>query len=113
MNETATPAFRAGAEAGITGQPHTTNPHQPGTQERVEWFDGWMSAANYGLNLSVEADYDAAVSAAWQPATQVYTGVACTACGRNRVQLCRNQKHKCDKCNFCPETEAYAPSLVA
>jgi hypothetical protein len=71
-----------------------------------------MGEANYGLNMAVERDYDAAVTAAWEPASDSYTGAPCAACGRNRIQLCRNQKHMCDKCHFCPETGTYAPSLV-
>lgn len=27
----------------------------------------------------------------------------CIACGRNRISLCDNGKHRCEKCDFCPE----------
>jgi ribosomal protein L37AE/L43A len=27
----------------------------------------------------------------------------CTHCSRNRVSLCLNGKHRCEKCNYSPE----------
>lgn len=29
----------------------------------------------------------------------------CTNCGRNRVSLCLNGKHRCEKCDFSPEEQ--------
>jgi len=33
----------------------------------------------------------------------------CPHCGRHRLCLCPNGKHRCEKCNWCPELEDYAP----
>jgi hypothetical protein len=27
----------------------------------------------------------------------------CSNCGRNRISLCMNGKHRCEKCDFSPE----------
>lgn len=36
-----------------------------------------------------------------------YNGEDCQQCGRNRVLLCSNRKRRCEKCNWCPETQQY------
>lgn len=33
----------------------------------------------------------------------------CPNCGRERLCLCPNGKHRCEKCNWCPELNAHAP----
>ena len=33
----------------------------------------------------------------------------CVHCGRHRVCICQNGKHRCEKCNWCPEIGDYAP----
>ena len=33
----------------------------------------------------------------------------CKNCGRYRVCLCPNGKHRCEKCNWSPELNDYAP----
>lgn len=33
----------------------------------------------------------------------------CPNCGRMRLCLCPNGKHRCEKCNWSPELGAYAP----
>lgn len=33
----------------------------------------------------------------------------CPSCGRNRLCACPNGKHRCEKCNWCPELGDYAP----
>ena len=37
----------------------------------------------------------------------------CPNCGRSRLCLCPNGKHRCKKCNWCPELGTYAPNLEA
>lgn len=36
-------------------------------------------------------------------------GRKCPKCGRVRVCLCLNGKHRCEKCNWCPEDNVYVP----
>ena len=55
------------------------------------------------------ADSDAGAEAqreAW--ALGEYTG-ECPHCGRERLCICPNEKHRCEKCNWCPELNTYAP----
>lgn len=35
----------------------------------------------------------------------------CPNCGRSRLCICPNGKHRCEKCNWCPEDLAYAPDV--
>lgn len=35
----------------------------------------------------------------------------CQNCGRSRVCLCPNGKHRCEKCSWSPELGDYAPDL--
>jgi hypothetical protein len=37
----------------------------------------------------------------------------CPRCGRSRLCQCPNGKHRCEKCNWCPELGTYAPNLEA
>lgn len=36
----------------------------------------------------------------------------CPNCGRNRLMLCANKMHRCEKCNWSPELGNYAPIPV-
>jgi hypothetical protein len=38
-----------------------------------------------------------------------YDGNPCPNCARQRLCLCPNGKHRCEKCNWCPEDGEYAP----
>jgi hypothetical protein len=35
-----------------------------------------------------------------------YTG-KCEKCRRERLCICENGKHRCEKCNWCPEDSIY------
>lgn len=37
----------------------------------------------------------------------------CENCGRYRVLLCGNDKHRCEKCNWCPELKKYVDEVDA
>ncbi|GAB1116554.1 MAG: hypothetical protein SwStaBPW_32950 [Shewanella algae] len=34
----------------------------------------------------------------------------CQHCGRSRLCVCENGKHRCEKCNWSPELNGYAPT---
>ncbi len=36
-----------------------------------------------------------------------YVATLCPKCGRQRVELCRNKKHWCEKCNWVIEDQNY------
>lgn len=36
-----------------------------------------------------------------------YIASDCENCGRRRVCKCANGKHRCEKCNWCPEEKRY------
>ena len=38
-----------------------------------------------------------------------YVEQDCPNCGRHRLCICDNGKHRCEKCNWCPELGEYAP----
>lgn len=38
-----------------------------------------------------------------------YADAPCPNCGRQRLCACPNSKHRCQKCNWCPEDGAYVP----
>ena len=38
-----------------------------------------------------------------------YVKQACPHCGRYLLCACANGKHRCEKCNWCPEDGTYAP----
>ncbi|WP_194723940.1 hypothetical protein [Noviherbaspirillum malthae] len=48
--------------------------------------------------------------ASWKPVSSDYTG-QCPQCARPRMLLCANGKHVCEKCQWCPEDNAYAPNI--
>lgn len=33
----------------------------------------------------------------------------CPKCGRHRLCICQNGKHRCEKCNWSPELNDYVP----
>ncbi|HGP1655977.1 TPA: hypothetical protein ACLGL9_000723 [Salmonella enterica] len=33
----------------------------------------------------------------------------CLHCGRHRLCICQNGKHRCEKCNWSPELNDYVP----
>lgn len=43
--------------------------------------------------------------AAWQLGE--YVNKDCPNCGRHRLCICPNGKHRCEKCNWCPEDKVY------
>ena len=57
--------------------------------------------------MTNDQDLDDALRAEW--ALGEYDGTNCGYCGRERVCLCTNGKHRCEKCNWCPEDQAFAP----
>jgi len=36
-----------------------------------------------------------------------YIRTPCENCGRHRVCICPNGKHRCEKCEWCPEDKCY------
>ena len=36
-----------------------------------------------------------------------YVDESCPKCGRQRLCKCPNGKHRCEKCNWCPEDRVY------
>ena len=54
-----------------------------------------------------QQDEDDALEYAWKLGD--YTGKDCENCGRERVCYCPNGKRRCEKCNWCPELNEYAP----
>ena len=38
-----------------------------------------------------------------------YEPFPCPNCSRMRLCKCPNGKHRCEKCNWCPEDQFYAP----
>ncbi len=45
-------------------------------------------------------------------ASSDYTGKPCVNCGRNRVCICTNGKHRCEKCLWCPELNKYIGETI-
>jgi len=37
-----------------------------------------------------------------------YDGTDCPNCGRERMMLCSNDKRRCEKCNWDPDTKSYS-----
>jgi hypothetical protein len=108
-----TPANVQGAQAASSNIDFDGNPYLLGSQERVDWFEGWMSIADYGVHMLPEVALYESIKAAWKFVGDLdapYTGEPSPACGRNRIHLCANKKHMCEKCHFCPEDGAYSPA---
>lgn len=38
-----------------------------------------------------------------------YVNTPCPNCGRQRLCICNNGKHRCEKCNWSPELNGYTP----
>jgi hypothetical protein len=104
-------SYAEGMNACAAGLALASNPHALGTQERVDWFDGWGSDPNMSFSDGIDHYQllSSAISEAWSAANSDYEVNPCTECGRHRVFLCNNGKHMCGKCHFCPENEDYAP----
>lgn len=45
----------------------------------------------------------------WQMGDYKNSDEGCERCGRHRVCICTNGKHKCEKCGWSPELKAFAP----
>jgi len=58
-------------------------------------------------SISRSQQEDEAKYNAWYLGDYIETG--CENCGRQRVCRCPNGKHRCEKCNWVPEDQAYAP----
>jgi ribosomal protein L37AE/L43A len=57
-------------------------------------------------SLASDQAAEDAVHAAWQLGD--YVG-QCPRCGRHRLCACPNGMHRCEKCNFSPELDGFAP----
>ena len=40
-------AFIDGKEAFKSGRKRSVNPHKPGTRERAEWLNGWLTERSF------------------------------------------------------------------
>lgn len=58
----------------------------------------------YDLEAQEEAHYKA-----WSLGDYDNPETGCVNCGRYRVCVCPNGKHRCEKCNWVPEDGNYAP----
>ena len=47
-----------------------------------------------------------------QYSSSEYAGYACKNCGRQRVLLCANSKHICEKCYWDQNSEEYSSEYV-
>lgn len=45
----------------------------------------------------------------WQLGDYDNGDTGCPNCGRFRLCICPNGKHRCEKCNWSPEINGYAP----
>lgn len=52
-------------------------------------------------------------SAEWALGQYDNCDAGCPNCGRFRLCVCANGKHRCEKCNWSPELNDYAPFHVA
>ena len=57
--------------------------------------------------LEAEQKEEDALRAQW--ALGDYIAGSCINCGRERVCVCPNGKHRCEKCNYVPEDRAFCP----
>ena len=53
-------------------------------------------------------DYEAEHKA-WALGDYANGDTGCPHCGRMRLCICANGKHRCEKCNWSPELNDYAP----
>jgi len=64
----------------------------------------------YGAPEAPTSEQEAeAVVAGWALGEYANGDTGCTHCGRHRLCLCPNGKHRCEKCNWSPELNDYAP----
>jgi len=61
--------------------------------------------SNIFEQIANEQDHEDAEYAAW--ALGDYDANPCENCGRSRVCICPNGKHRCEKCNWCPEDKTF------
>lgn len=61
--------------------------------------------------MTDELDPDDAHRAAWALGPYDNGDTGCPNCGRRRLCLCPNGKHRCEKCDWCPEDGAYVPNV--
>lgn len=59
--------------------------------------------------LAKEQAEEDAIREAWALGDYDNGENGCPHCGRHRLCLCPNGKHRCEKCNWCPELNDYAP----
>lgn len=60
---------------------------------------------SFSNDRQAEQEAEDAYRAEWQLCD--YVDQDCEQCGRQRVCICPNGKHRCEKCNWCPEEQAY------
>jgi hypothetical protein len=60
-----------------------------------------------GARISAEQQRESAEKDAWHLGD--YISGSCENCGRQRVCICPNGKHRCEKCNWVPEDQMYCP----
>lgn len=48
--------------------------------------------------------------AGWVPGEYDNGETGCPHCGRFRLCICPNGMHRCEKCDWCPELNDYAPN---
>lgn len=64
---------------------------------------------NIGESMAKTWAEDEALKAEWGLGDYIET--PCEYCNRVRVCVCPNGKHRCEKCNWCPEDKEFAPNV--
>lgn len=57
--------------------------------------------------MKIDYDKEEALRDEWRLGE--YDKHECPKCGRSRLCLCPNGKRRCEKCNWSPELNCYAP----
>ena len=71
---------------------------------RIFQFDGTVdSCPQTTLSCSMDSPPPPLVPTEWDFNLDDNTNTACMACGRIRISLCMNGKHRCEKCDYSPE----------
>lgn len=71
---------------------------------------GAPEVGNSRLIDTLEAEEEERLEKEWSLLGKYDNGDnGCPNCGRHRLILCPNGKHRCEKCNWCPELNEYAP----
>lgn len=60
------------------------------------------------MSMQETIDEEEKLDAEWKHGEYVHE--ACQNCGRFRVCVCPNGKHRCEKCNWSPELQDYCPT---